>query len=84
MRDITLKTGAKVYFDTFAGLIPARVFSISDMWTVRLKLTASRPRSAYRKGEVIETNSLHAIPRGAAHVRSGQYRIGFYKTEVDA
>jgi hypothetical protein len=76
-----LKTGAQAYFDTFAGLIPARVTSVKDSWTVSLKLTATR--GAYKRGETITTNSLHAIPRTAVHVRSGQYRIGFYRTEID-
>jgi hypothetical protein len=77
-----LKTGTKVYFDTFAGLIPAHVEAVTDLWTVKLKLTATR--GAYKRGEVIETNALHAVPRKTVFVRCGQYRIGFYKTEIDA
>jgi hypothetical protein len=79
--DTILKTGCKAYLDSFNGLIPAVVVSVTDMWNVKLRLTASR--AAYKRGEVIETNSLHAVPREAVHVRSGQYRIGFYRTQVD-
>lgn len=67
-----LRTGDLAYFDTFSGLIPCKVLGItgasgraSSSQTVRFKLTASR--GAYRRGEYLESDGLHVIPRKSVH-----------------
>ncbi len=84
----TLKTGDLCYFDSMSGLIPARVLSItgrsgrcgSDQ-TVRLQLTAARP--GYKRGEVLETWGLHAVPRKSVRQHGYQWRIRPYDVRCD-
>lgn len=61
--------GELAYFDSFAGLIPCKVVSVNDAadseflgLSITVKLTADR--GSYRRGEVIESDALHVIPRG--------------------
>jgi hypothetical protein len=75
----TLTVGSKAYYDTFAGLIPCVVLSITHgdgLTQARLRLTAKR--GAYRRGELVTANTLHAVPRNAVYTRGGVRRIGFY------
>jgi hypothetical protein len=84
---ITLKTGELAYLDTFAGLVPCKVVKMegasgfpSSSQTVVVKLTTSK--GAYRRGEIIESNGLHVVARGAVYVRGGQFRIKAFVMEV--
>ena len=81
----TLTIGSLAYLDSFAGLVPCKVTAItgrsgfaSSAQSVTLLLTANR--GAYRKGESIETNGLHAVPRKAVHGKYGD-RIRVYQVE---
>jgi hypothetical protein len=80
---MTLKTGDLAYFDSFAGLVPCKIIAMtgrsgiaSTAQEIVLRLTARR--GAYRRGEVVLTTGLHAVPRGA--VRGN--RIRPYQVEV--
>ena len=75
----TLTVGCKAYLDSFSGLVPCKVLAITrgnGLTQVQVKLTATR--CAYKCGEILTDNSLHVVPRGAVHVRGGQYRIRLY------
>lgn len=69
-----LKTGSIAVYETVGrGFIPARVLCVkrnpaySHIVTVQLKLRDSPTtrRAGYRGGEVVETSTIHAIPRAA-------------------
>lgn len=77
---LTLKTGTKAYYDSFAGLLPCVVTRITG--TSGLASTAQRVTfkvmqtcNGYKYGEVIESSGLHVVPRKAA--RSGKIRPYF-------
>lgn len=83
----TLRTGQLAYYDSFAGLIPCRVLTItgrpgiaSTAQNVTVRLTGAR--GAYRRGETIHTTGIHAVPRGAVRQVQGNARIRPYKVEV--
>ncbi len=86
---MTLKTGTLCYFDSFAGMVPCKVMGISGAsgnpssdQTVTLLVTATL--GAYRKGETLETNGLHAVPCKAHYYGPcGIGRIRFYTVEVN-
>jgi hypothetical protein len=85
---ITVKAaaGAAVYYDTFMGLIPAKLQSVRTDCGLRLviKLTASRG-SAFPVGEVIQCWPTRVVPREAIYrsrQHCGQYRIRSYNWEV--
>lgn len=79
------KPGSLAYVDTFAGLVPCKVLSVSKGgpfpgWIATgenalcVKLTATR--QAYRKGETIENRTAaQVVPRSHVITRGGQYRI---------
>lgn len=89
---MTLTKGSKAYYDTFAGLIPCKVLSItgesgipSSRQSVRFRITTGKfERYGYKRGEVIETWSLHVPPREAIRFKDYSARIGHYDVEVDA
>ena len=79
MNTTTATSGTKCYLDSFAGLVPAVAVSVADSGNgvggkITIRITALRNR-AYRRGEIVETNGLHAVPRNHVFTRSGQYRI---------
>jgi hypothetical protein len=80
-----LETGCKAFYDAYLfGLIPCKVLSVESSDKIRVQLTASRGQyDTYKRGEIIETNHQSAIPRSAAHLRSGKYRIRSYETKLD-
>lgn len=86
--NLTLKTGRKAYFDTFAGMIPCTVLSISgssgpasSSQTVQIKVT--KTIQAYREGEIIKSSALHICPVKAFYYRNGVGRIKPYQVETD-
>lgn len=73
------------YLDSFSGLVPAIALELIppdgfNSARVRMRLTANR--GAYRRGEIVETSILHAVPRKAVYTLRGCYgkgtRIGGY------
>jgi len=68
------------YFDSFAGIVPVRVESMvadeSSPGGYRFKVRATAARGAYVRGQSIEANGLHVIPRPALYKRrGGSWRI---------
>lgn len=92
---MVLRTGDLAYYDSFAGMIPCKVTAItgtsgiaSTAQRVTLTVTASQAnccgRSAYKRGEQIETNGIHAVPRKAHyHGSCGIGRIRAYTVTAD-
>ena len=74
----------RAFYDSFAGLIPAKVIAI-EPWdhglNVTLKLTATR--GAYRRGEEIVTNASRAVPREAVYMKRGMFFIQPYTWDVE-
>jgi hypothetical protein len=75
-----LTIGCLAYFDSFAGLVPCWIMSItgppgtpSTEQRVTVKFTAKR--GPYKRGEIYETSGLHVCPRGAA-------RFGKHVTKI--
>jgi hypothetical protein len=87
-----LTAGSKAYFDSFLnGLIPCKVLAVreskielshSDVPLIRVQFKLTAARGPYKRGEVLDASNNFVVPRGAVYLRSGQYRIGFYRTEV--
>jgi hypothetical protein len=91
MNAITLKSGDLAYFDSFAGLIPCKVVSISGTsgragsdQTATVRLTAGR--GAFKQGELHTGWALHYVPRKAVRglrSRNCSARIGPYSVQCD-
>jgi hypothetical protein len=93
----TLKTGVLAYFDSFAGLVPVKVLSVTaskekplfnlGIGSARISTQVSARVTAdlgvYRKGEVINSNSVHIVPRGAVLLTAFSSRIAPYNVEAD-
>jgi len=71
----TLRAGCLAYLDTFAGLVPVRVESVSmhGAWPhVRADVTVTATRGAYRKGErILDWPAKDCPPRDAVRYRNG-------------
>jgi hypothetical protein len=73
-----ISQGCLAYFDSAKGLVPCKVLRIlgrsgiaSTAQTVFVLVTASR--RGYTRGETIQTDGLHVVPRRAVDRRS--YRL---------
>lgn len=76
-----LSTGDLAVYDGFAGLLTCRILYVAhdSDWPstgageITVRLTIKRPTGrsggGYRPGEVIHTNGLHIVHRGAIHRR---------------
>lgn len=94
----TLKTGCAAYFDSFSGLVPVTVVSVTAPETLpqfdlghgfaristKVKARVTEAFGAYRKGELIDSNSVDIVPRGALRRYQYSTRIGIYQVEPDA
>lgn len=85
---ITLTTGMVARFDTFAGLVPVRVLSITgtsgpcgSAQDVTFRVT--RNGRGYRAGETFTRWALHVIPVRAVRRRRYQTTIRAYRVECD-
>jgi hypothetical protein len=54
--------GRKVYFDSFAGLLPGRILQAHDHAIV-VQLTMRRPQGGYRPGEIVRVSAHRVVPR---------------------
>jgi hypothetical protein len=93
----TLKTGCAAYFDTFAGLVPVKVLTVTapekppvfDLGhgnaRVSIKVTArvTKEHGPYKNGEVVESDSLHIVPRDAIIRHQFSSTIGVYDVVPD-
>lgn len=90
---ITLRSGDLAYYDSFSGLLPCKVLSItgpsgnpSSSQTVSVKLTASIfgagvGSELYKRGEILESSGLRVVARRAVH---GKYKNRIRLFEVIA
>lgn len=83
-----LTVGCLAYFDSFFGMVPAKVKSISgrsgvpSVSQVVVLVVTSNHYDAYKKGEEITTNGIHAVPRKAHYYSAcGLGRIKAYTVE---
>lgn len=81
--------GTKAYYDTlFHGLIPCVVIGVERKCygfrcgpnAVSIRLTADR--GAYKRGEVLKIDGMHAPPRKMVRTSRGHYRIRTYYSYV--
>lgn len=82
----TLKSGTLAYYDTFSGLIPCRVVSVSgrsgrggSAQDVTFILTANRGN--YRRGERLVSSALHVFPRDAVRRVDHGHRVSDFVVE---
>lgn len=76
---LVLRPGMSAVYDSFGGLVPVKILSItgpdtdspiaSSAYTVKARV--SRSHTPYRWGEIIEGTSLHFAPRAAVRIRQG-------------
>jgi len=88
-KNIMLKSGMSAFWDTFAGLIPVKVLSITGDIDPRpsskhnVKFIVTNDTGPYKKGETFDRWSLDVIPPSAVHRRQYCTTIGFYKVQID-
>jgi len=78
---------AQWYYDSFNGLIPVKVLRITGVSGIastaqRCTLQVTASRSAYKRGEIIETNGLHLVPWQAVRRTPFGTRIRPYELTV--
>jgi hypothetical protein len=85
----TLKSGSPAYVDTFSGMIPCRVLTISGRsgvassdQDVEVVLTASR--GPYRKGETLKWRGYRVVPRKAVRFHKYGTKIRAYMVQADS
>lgn len=61
-----IKSGHKVYYDSFGGMIKAVYLSSNDNGSVVIKIT-SRNNRLYKSGEIVSCDKIHVIPRDCYH-----------------
>ena len=66
------KIGLLVFYDSFSGLLPAKIIEIHPHKYDKFTLVITGQK---RRGEVVASTPLHVIPRDRTYVRSGQFRI---------
>lgn len=85
----TLKTGSLAFYDSFGGLIPCRVLSITGKTGLpstaqQVVLETTTEHKLYKKGERIECSGIRAVPRKSIYTGScGIYRIRPYTVETE-
>jgi hypothetical protein len=94
----TLKTGCSAFYDSSVGLVPVKVLSVTAPATpnffdlghgyarASIKVTAevTEEYRPYEKGDLVESNSLHIVPRGAVIRGRFSSAIGVYDVVPDA
>ena len=99
MKNITLKTGVSGYLDSMSGLVPVKVLSVKSPQKTngpeffftkgtgdsRIKVTAkvSKDFGGYKKGEIIESDSIQVIPRTSVYHTDFHTKIKAYSIECD-
>ena len=93
----TLKSGIKAYYDSFAGLVPVKVLTVTgpkeiplfDLGhgfaraSIEVTVMVTENHGCYRKGEIIESNSLHIVPCDVIKHNKYSTTIGVYHVEID-
>lgn len=93
----TLKTGCSAFFDSSVGLVPVKVLSVTAPATpptfdlthgnarasIKVAARVTEEYRPYKKGDIVESNSIQIVPRGA--ILRGRYApmIGGYDVVPD-
>lgn len=80
----TLKSGMLAYYDSFGGMIPVKVMSITGQSgeprsSTKIRVRVTTDRRPYRRGEIVETCALWVVPRKSKHGT----RIQSYSVQAD-
>jgi hypothetical protein len=78
-----LRVGSAARFDSLSGLVPCKVLLISESApcatsSVKVWFKITKDYGCYRRGEEMQTSSLHVVPLGALHRRKYSTMIGHY------
>lgn len=93
-----LRTGCAAYFDSFAGLVPVKVLSVSapevmpcfDLGhgnaraSIKVRAEVTQDLSVYKKGEILDSNSVAIVPCGALRRREYSMVVGVYDVVPDS
>ncbi|KWU23355.1 hypothetical protein [Burkholderia cenocepacia] len=93
----TLKKGCFAFYDSFAGLVPVRVRSVTapkekpvfDLGrgqarvSIKVECEVVEDHRAYKAGTVIEATSYDVVPRGAIRRQKFSSTIGMYEVQPD-
>jgi hypothetical protein len=77
----TLKTGCRAFLDSFAGLIPVKVLSVTSDRRVTFEVTETI--GAYKKGDRDWSSTMRVVPTGAIHRREYSTTIRPYNVQID-
>ena len=98
MKRETLKTGCLAYLDMCeSGLIPCKVLSITApkepllfhltlggiSTSIKTKVVLTDTVRAYKKGEVLENDAAHTVPRKSIYKKGGRIWIAGYDVKID-
>jgi hypothetical protein len=99
MKKIILKAGVSGYLDNMTGLVPVKVLSVKSPSKTngpeffftkgtgdsRIKVTAkvTEDYKGYKKGEIIESDSIEVIPRTSVYQGEYHIKIKAYTVECD-
>ena len=94
-----LKAGVSGYLDNMTGLVPVKVLSVKSppktngpeffftkgTGDSRIKVTAkvTKDYKGYKKGEIIESDSIEVIPRTSVYQGEYHIKIKAYSIECD-
>jgi len=80
----TLKSGISARWDTFSGLIPVRVLSVTRLeLSTRVTFRVTRTRGPYKTGEILESSSLRIAPVKSVRRRRYSTTIRPYHIQHD-
>lgn len=93
----TLKSGGLAYFDSFAGLVPVKVLSVTAPETmpsfdlghgnartsIKVRAKVTEDFDVYKKGEIFDSDSLFIVPRGALRQQQYSTVVGIYDVISD-
>ena len=92
-----LKTGVSAYYDSISGPVPVKVLSIDapaelpafDLEygqakaSIRVCGQVTANHSPYKKGEIIESNSISMFPKESLRKHQLSFSINPYTVQVD-
>lgn len=93
----TLKKGCSAYFDSFSGLVPVKVLSVCAPETmpsfdlghgnarisIKVRAKVTEDFNVYKKGEILDSDSLSIVPCGALRRREFSMVVGVYDVIPD-
>lgn len=88
----TLKKGCSAYFDSFSGLVPVKVLSVcapetlpsfdlghgNARMSIKVRAKVTEDFNVYKKGEILDSDSLSIVPCGALRRQQYSMVVGVY------